>query len=503
MIFSWEKEKFRLLLIEDNPGDIRLVQVYLSEAREDFELISAPSMTAALEKLAGQAFDIILADLSLPDGNGLDCVDRLLAAAPITPIIVLTGQADEAMALEALRRGCQDYLDKGALDVEPLRRSIRYSQARKEMELRVRDLTHDLEKAKEAAEEANLAKSQFLASMGQELRAPLSAILGFGQLLEQNPNEPLTTTQANCVAHILKSGQELLGLINDVLELANIEAGRVGVSLEKVKISTMLTDCRLPLSHMLNEAQISLVLPDEAPWRVKADHIRLKQVLSVLLASAVKYNRPVGKIEISCHEQDEDWLRVSIKDSGTSEDRTSVALATAQKLIELMGGRSGGASLDGKMEFWIELPLAEAVEDQYVQDAQAQSGSQAKPGSGVILYVEDNPVNLELMEMMIGRMAGLSLISATTAEQGIELAKERKPDLILLDINLPGMSGNEAAKILQSMPETSHIPLVALSAAATKADIERGMESGFLTYLTKPIRLETLSKMLGETLGKR
>jgi CheY-like chemotaxis protein len=123
--------------------------------------------------------------------------------------------------------------------------------------------------------------------------------------------------------------------------------------------------------------------------------------------------------------------------------------------------------------------------------------------SGAILYIEDNPVNLELMEMMIGRMEGLSLLSATTAEQGIEMAKERKPDLILLDINLPGMSGNEAAKILQSLPETSHIPLVALSAAATKADIERGMESGFLTYLTKPIRLETLTKVLGEVLGKK
>jgi CheY-like chemotaxis protein len=290
----------------------------------------------------------------------------------------------------------------------------------------------------------------------------------------------------------------LLGLVDDVLDLANIESGRGGLSLEKVKISTMLSDCCMSLTPLLNQ---NLTLPEKMPWRVKADHIRLKQVLSFLLSNAKRHSLNGSSIEIICQEIEDNWLRISIKDTGASVTQVGIGLDTAKKLTELMGGRFGFACNNGGgNNFWVDLQLTEAREDQYIKES---APSQERPDAGLILYIEDNLVNLELMEMMIGRIDGLSLISTTTAENGIELAKQKQPNLILLDINLPGMSGNEAAEILRALPETSHIPLVALSAAATPADIERGLSAGFATYLTKPIRLETLTKVLSEVLGEK
>ncbi len=386
------------------------------------------------------------------------------------------------------------------------------------------EMQENLIRAKEEAETANMAKSEFLSSMSHELRTPLNAILGFGQMLQFNPNEPLSETQQASVDHILKGGAHLLDLINDVLDLAKIEAGKVELSIEDIRPVDIIMECRDLLDEMAEKRHISVSSPD--PGRItgliRADYTRLKQVCLNLMSNAIKYNLEGGSIGIDLAEINPGMLRFSVTDSGpgialdlqdglfTAFNRlgaensdiegTGIGLVVSRDLVEMMDGTIGFDSAQGKgSTFWFELPLSEPVD----ADADSSTANDANGGGAVaplqrvnatLLYVEDNPSNLQLMEMIAARIDGLEMISAHTAELGIDLAASKRPDVIILDINLPGMNGYKALKILQTKDETRDIPVLALSANATRSDIDKGLRAGFLRYLTKPIKVAEIAE---------
>lgn len=382
--------------------------------------------------------------------------------------------------------------------------------------------------AREAADHANRAKSDFLSSMSHELRTPMNAILGFAQMLEYNPKEPLTETQKSSVAHIKTGGDHLLRLIEDILDLAKVEAGKTEFSIEDISVSACINECLSLLQTMSEDRGIDISFarqPDHA-YLIRADFTRLRQVILNLVSNAIKYNSENGRIAIELVDIPNDFLRISISDTGigipqnrykelfkpfsrlgaenTEIEGTGIGLVVTKELVELMGGSIGFTSEVGRgSTFYINLPLASDTVSTGQKDAVIESTVKIEPSPsvcGTVLYVEDNPANLALMEQVIVQIEGVEMISAHNAEFGLELAKARNPDLIILDINLPGMSGLEALGKLKDMEEVSSIPVIALSAAATKKDIQKGHDAGFQHYLIKPINVAHVTEVIREIL---
>ena len=389
------------------------------------------------------------------------------------------------------------------------------------------DIT-ELKQAKEAADNANQAKSEFLSSMSHELRTPMNAILGFGQMLDFNPKEPLTETQRSCVDQIMKGGQHLLELINEILDLSKVEAGKVDLTMEDMVAKIVLNECLTLIGTMAENRGIEVVIGDgfKTDVEVRTDRTRFKQVLLNLMSNAIKYNRENGTIGVDCRKTSGAMLRIDVTDTGegipenmlgelfdpfnrlraehSEVEGTGIGLTITKRLVETMGGHIGVHSEVGEgSTFWIELPLSERklLDEGDIETRAADDEAKLLPEvAATVLYVEDNPANLELMELIVERVPGLEMISAHNAELGIELAKKETPDLIILDINLPGMSGIEALKKLQRLKETKDIPIFALSANAMPGDIEKGMEAGFRQYLTKPMKVEEVVNAIKDTL---
>jgi signal transduction histidine kinase/ActR/RegA family two-component response regulator len=381
------------------------------------------------------------------------------------------------------------------------------------------------EAARAVAEKANLAKSNFLSSMSHELRTPLNAILGFAQLLEVGTPPP-TDSQQIKLQQIVKSGWYLLELINEILDLAAIESGKVALSPETVSLTDVMSECQAMIETQAQQHNIRINYhPFDHSWHARADRTRLKQVLVNLLSNAVKYNREHGTVEVTCSASTPQRIRISIKDSGAglpaeklaqlfqpfnrlgqeagSEQGTGIGLVVSKKLVELMGGAIGVESTVGAgSEFWIELERDAPPQLAAAHSVPAEPAPQAYENTALrtLLYIEDNPANLMLVEQVIEDHSHIRMLSARDGNQGIALARAQLPDVILLDINLPGLSGFDVLKLLRADPATSHIPVIAISANAMLRDIEMGLAAGFLRYLTKPIKINELMDALGEAL---
>jgi len=377
------------------------------------------------------------------------------------------------------------------------------------------DKNAELESAKFVAEKANKAKSDFLSSMSHELRTPLGAILGFAQLLESGTPLP-SPSQKRSIDQILKAGWYLLELINEILDLALIESGKLSLSLEPVSLAEVMHECAAMIEpHAQKRGIIVTFTRLETLNFVNADRTRVKQILINLLSNAINYNKAGGTVSVTCTLSPPDSVRISVRDTGAGlapeqlaqlfqpfnrlgqnanvEEGTGIGLVVCKRLVELMGGIIGVESAVGKGSvFWIELnrtdepqAAARAIEPTAAAQAQAQGDVQLH----TLLYVEDNPANLMLVEDLIARRPDIRLLTARDGISGIEVALASLPDVILMDINLPGISGLEALKILADDPATAHIPVVALSANALPRNIEDGLEAGFFRYLTKPIKV--------------
>jgi len=373
-----------------------------------------------------------------------------------------------------------------------------------------------LNEAMAAAEKANRAKTDFISSMSHELRTPLNAILGFAQLLASGTPLP-TPWQKRDLEQILKAGWYLLELINEVLDLSLIESGKVLLSPEPVSLVEVILECRAMIEPQAQMRGIAMTFPRFAlPQYVKADRTRIKQVLINLLFNAIKYNKPGGAVALECVPGDAGSIRISVRDSGAgltraqlaqlfqpfnrlgkaggTEEGTGIGLVVTKRLVELMGGAIGVESEVGVGSvFWIELRLSGAprlAPQEAVHAPPARPKVPAGAPVRTLLYVEDNPANLELVEQLIARRPDLRLLSAAEGNLGVEFARAYLPHVILMDINLPGMSGIEAMQLLRADPSTAHIPIIALSANAVPRDIEKGLEAGFFSYLTKPIKVD-------------
>jgi PAS domain S-box-containing protein len=417
------------------------------------------------------------------------------------------------------RKKVEDELHKLNLELEK-RVTERTSQ--------LNEANQELRQAKEEAVEANRAKSEFLSRVSHELRTPMNSILGFAQLLEMDSS--LAHKQRERVKHVLLAGRHLLHLIDELLDISRIESGRLNLSLEPVSVEDVMQEALSLIQPLAAQRRIRLQsgLGEADGWCVRADKQRFKQVLLNLFSNAVKYNREGGIVVYSCEEIAEKRLRIEISDTGIGipaekinrlfspfdrlgaeqidSDGAGLGLALSKHLMEAMGGTIGMESTPGQgSTFWVALPLVEALdniqEDTY-ENAPSQHNGDNNGRAHTVLYIEDNLLNLNLIEHALAHRPGVRLLTAMQGSIGLDLVREHHPDLILLDLNLPDISGEEILRRTKEDPKTDKIPVVIISADAIPDRVKKLLNSGAQAYLTKPLDLETFFNILDEVFGK-
>jgi len=418
-------------------------------------------------------------------------------------------------------RGQWLYLSR---DISERKRSERaLERSRGELERQVALRTQQLTVARDAAESANRAKSEFLSRMSHELRTPMNAVLGFAQLMGLDPGA--STSQRQSLDHILRAGKHLLHLINDVLDLAHVESGRLTLSPEPLGVADLAQEAAALMQPQAKAAHVRIELEVGAGMVVRGDRLRVKQVLLNLLSNAVKYNQPGGWVRVTARPAAGPYVRIEVADSGHGipeegladlfepfvrlgadphkVEGTGIGLSISQRLVELMDGRIGVDSRAGEgSRFWIELPSDRLAAPPPSQTVGGIDGAGAAVAAARVLYVEDNPGNLALVARLVERHPAIRLITAPSAALGFELARAHRPDLVLTDLQLGDASGYTLLERLRGDAATRAIPAVAITANAMPLEEARAREAGFAEFLTKPIDIDRFDELLRSLLGR-
>ena len=532
-----------ILVIEDDAGDFGLLRVFIRQAgiipvRNHDPVLWAQSMAEGIALAQRHKPDIILLDLSLPDSNGVATVIAMRAAETEAPIVVLTGNADDSLAIRALEAGAQDFLVKGQYDHDLLGRALRYALVRGKLEKSLRHHQQHLEKmveertaalsiAKEAAEAASRAKSTFLANMSHELRTPMNAIIGMTDIVLRRTTDP---TQTDQLTKVKKASDHLLNVINDILDISKIEAERLTLEKTRFKLGMVLEN----LMSMVGPAaagknlQIQLDLPAEvAGMTLCGDPLRLGQIMLNLTGNAVKFTERGSitlRVRIVADSATDVQLRFEVEDTGigiSSEDQrrlftafeqadgsmtrkhggTGLGLAISRRLARLMGGDVGVISQSGAgSTFWLtvrvlkETAAAVLPAPTMTKDSAEMRLRSAFAGTRILL-TEDEPINREVSLMLLEDV-GLAVDVAEDGAEAVEMAKNHRYALILMDMQMPTLNGVEATQLIRTLPGYERIPIVAMTANVFDEDRQACLEAGMVDHIGKPIRPEKLFETL-------
>jgi len=409
--------------------------------------------------------------------------------------------------------------------------------SRDRLQVEVELKTKEYLKERDKANKSNLAKSEFLANMSHELRTPLNSMMGFTQILQLESEATLKDEERNNLGRILTAGKHMLGLINEVLDLSKIESGNLKLSIISADMVFIVKEAISISKPMADKNGIEIKIKGfpSGSFFVLVDETRFKQVVLNLVSNAIKYNRPNGAVVISFEERGNGRVRLGVRDTGYGipEDKqsklfkpferlgvasdkiegTGIGLTITKQLVKKMGGAIGFKSVPGKGSlFYVEVPVSSKksglrqskeseMQVKEEKNKKLEKIAEKNKGSAKILYIEDTAENVELVAQAFSFRQDLKLISAPNALDGIKLAQEEKPDLILMDIHLPEINGFEAFQKLSELEATCNIPVIALTANAMSGDEQKAMDMGFKEYITKPIDVKSFIQSIDEHIG--
>jgi CheY-like chemotaxis protein len=507
----------RVLVVEDTASQREYIAGLFRSYGLDVEAHACAE--DALDALRTADFDLVVSDVVLGGSlSGLSFVNRIRrldAPKGDTPVLAVTAFDDATRRIELFGQGINDYVTKPVIEVELI--------ARVRNLISLRRLIQQIKDQKRKAERDSAEKTRFLATMSRELRGPLNSIIGFSQLLAIDAGRSLGAEQLRQVSEIRAAGENLLNLVNEALDLSLIEAALVQLSPEPVALPEAIAQGIAAVKERADAGGVKLLYepsrPSQATPTLNADPVRLRQLIASVLRHAVERSDENSTLSISTREGGNNSCRIEFAaalgrmseelfDGGAGSDDLDrgIDVAFSRRLIELMQGALGAETKpDGTRVFWIELPRGEVTASmpQLGEPADRNIGGRRRGsarGTHVVLYIEDSPAGLSLIEKALHRLPAVRFLGTRSAQQGLDLAQQERPDLILTDINLSGMSGYQLLSALRQQESTRRIPVVAISARAMREDIERGHQAGFSRYLTKPINIAELLNVVSDLL---
>ncbi len=532
--------RVRLIHLEDDESDRELVARALRAENIDCTLIEA-SCREEFERALADPPDLILSDYSLPGFSGDEAQALAQSRYPDVPFVFVSGSIGEERAVEHLKNGATDYVLKHRLDklAPAVRRALREAEDRRqrgaaeqalrrlnaELEARVEERTRalaaanqELQQARHEADRANRAKSEFLSRMSHDLRTPLNAIMGFAQLLNL---DGLNADQVDIVTHILRGGDPLLALINEVLDIARIETGNITLSCEPVGVTDAVERALELIGPLADKRGITVTAEAPDDLYAYADRQRLNEILLNLLSNAVKYNREGGTVRV-CAVADGAHVRIDVADTGagipadklglvftpferlgaehTSIEGTGLGLALARRLAaEMSGTLTVESKVDQGSVFSVALPLTH--ESDVASPVVADRDDRLPTCKGTVLYIEDNTPNVVLMGRLLKHRPGVTMRHAPDGRIGLQMLRTERPDLVLLDLHLEDMRGEEVLRRIWSDPATRDIPVAVVSADATQGSQRRLRAAGAIAYLTKPFEVPAVLRVIDDVVG--